>query len=100
MSKIDTNPDSAAKTTLRVTEIFNEHQWLVHRRTDRMEVVAEGIETVMQLDQLRALNCEQGQGYYFSRPVDAESATELIRRDERGEILGTLERGSGMRSAA
>ncbi len=27
-----------------------------------MEVVAEGIETVRQLNQLRALNCEQGQG--------------------------------------
>ena len=53
-----------------------------------MEVVAEGIETVLQLDQLRALNCEQGQGYYFSRPVDVESATVLIQNAARGEILG------------
>lgn len=53
-----------------------------------MEVVAEGIETVVQLDQLRALNCEQGQGYYFSTPVDSEMATELIQNDERGECLG------------
>jgi predicted signal transduction protein with EAL and GGDEF domain len=53
-----------------------------------MEVVAEGIETVGQLDQLRALNCEQGQGYYFSTPVDSEMATELIQNDERGECLG------------
>jgi EAL domain-containing protein (putative c-di-GMP-specific phosphodiesterase class I) len=58
-----------------------------------MEVVAEGIETVVQLDQLRALNCEQGQGYYFSTPVDAELATELIQNDERGECLGYV--GSG-----
>jgi diguanylate cyclase (GGDEF)-like protein/PAS domain S-box-containing protein len=57
-----------------------------------MEVVAEGIETVVQLDQLRALNCEQGQGYYFSIPVDAESATKLIHNDERGEVLGVLSR--------
>jgi len=60
-----------------------------------MEVVAEGIETVIQLDQLKALNCEQGQGYYFSSPVDAESATELIQNDQRGEILGNLPEGTG-----
>lgn len=56
-----------------------------------MEVVAEGIETELQLDQLRALNCEQGQGFYFSIPVDVESATALIERDERGEVLRILE---------
>ena len=56
-----------------------------------MEVVAEGIETELQLDQLRALNCEQGQGFYFSIPVDVESATALIEGNERGEVLRTLE---------
>ena len=56
-----------------------------------MEVVAEGIETELQLDQLRALNCEQGQGFYFSIPVDVESATALMERDERGEVLRILE---------
>jgi diguanylate cyclase (GGDEF)-like protein/PAS domain S-box-containing protein len=58
-----------------------------------LEVVAEGIETVMQLDQLKALGCEQGQGYYFSKPVDEESATELIQKEARGEfpdILGQV----------
>ena len=58
-----------------------------------IEVVAEGIETVVQLDQLRALNCEKGQGFYFSSPVDAESATRLILKEERGEILGNRENG-------
>lgn len=53
-----------------------------------MEVVAEGIETGVQLDQLRALNCEKGQGYYFSNPVDVEAATKLILQEERGEVLG------------
>ena len=52
-----------------------------------LEVVAEGIETLMQLDQLKALGCEQGQGYYFSEPVGKESATELIQKEERGEFL-------------
>ncbi len=61
-----------------------------------MEVVAEGIETELQLDQLRALNCEQGQGFYFSIPVDVASATALIQRDDRGEVLRILEPDTGI----
>ncbi len=34
-------------------------------------VVAEGIETAVQLDRLRDLDCDFGQGYLFSRPVEA-----------------------------
>ena len=45
-----------------------------------MEVVAEGVETLSQLTQLRKLNCQYGQGYLFSRPVDAESVTGWISR--------------------
>ena len=45
-----------------------------------MEVVAEGVETLSQLTQLRKLNCKYGQGYLFSRPVDAESVTAWIAR--------------------
>lgn len=55
-----------------------------------LEVVAEGIETVMQLDLLKALGCAQGQGYYFSEAVCEESATELIQKEERGEFLDLL----------
>lgn len=43
-----------------------------------MEVVAEGVETEEQLAQLRTLKCEYGQGYLFSRPVNAEAAGMLI----------------------
>ncbi|MEM7307058.1 MAG: GGDEF and EAL domain-containing protein [Planctomycetota bacterium] len=39
-----------------------------------MSVVAEGVETQAQLDQLRDLGCEMGQGFLFSNAVDAESA--------------------------
>src|SRR6266446_348738 len=45
-----------------------------------MEVVAEGVETLSQLSQLRKLNCQYGQGYLFSRPVDAASVTQWIAR--------------------
>ncbi len=43
-----------------------------------LEVIAEGIETENQLRQLRELQCEKGQGYFFSKPVGSEKATELL----------------------
>lgn len=39
-----------------------------------MDVVAEGVETVEQRDILRALGCQYGQGYLFSRPLDGGQA--------------------------
>jgi EAL domain-containing protein (putative c-di-GMP-specific phosphodiesterase class I) len=42
-----------------------------------LRTVAEGIETTEQLDHLRALGCELGQGYYFSRPLPAHKASAL-----------------------
>jgi diguanylate cyclase (GGDEF)-like protein/PAS domain S-box-containing protein len=43
-----------------------------------VDVTAEGIETAEQLAQLRELNCDYGQGYFFSRPLDNEAAEALI----------------------
>jgi len=43
-----------------------------------MEVVAEGVETLGQLAQLRKLNCKYGQGYLFARPTDAASIDAWI----------------------
>ncbi|MDX2215375.1 MAG: bifunctional diguanylate cyclase/phosphodiesterase [Oculatellaceae cyanobacterium bins.114] len=43
-----------------------------------MNVIAEGIETRRQLDLLRSLKCEYGQGYLFSKPLDREAATLLL----------------------
>ncbi|MEG4486188.1 EAL domain-containing protein [Microcoleus sp. D2_18a_B4] len=47
-------------------------------RSRGMDIVAEGIETPTQLQKLRELGCELGQGYLFSKPVDSEKATELL----------------------
>jgi diguanylate cyclase (GGDEF)-like protein/PAS domain S-box-containing protein len=44
-------------------------------------VVSEGIETAELLGELRTLNCEYGQGFYFSRPVCAEQIETLFERD-------------------
>ncbi|MGK7877397.1 MAG: EAL domain-containing protein [Xenococcaceae cyanobacterium] len=43
-----------------------------------MNVIAEGIETQQQLAQLRRLNCGFGQGYLFSKPLEAEKAMNLM----------------------
>lgn len=43
-----------------------------------LDVIAEGIETEMQLTQLHNLGCELGQGYYFSPPIPPEQLVECL----------------------
>ncbi|MBI1723955.1 MAG: EAL domain-containing protein, partial [Gemmatimonadetes bacterium] len=43
-----------------------------------LRVIAEGVETGTQAAQLRALECEYGQGFLYSRPVSAEAAAALL----------------------
>ncbi len=57
-----THPDQAAV----VMAIVN----LAHKL--RLKVIAEGVETEEQLNFLRLLRCDQGQGYFFDRPIPAE----------------------------
>jgi EAL domain-containing protein (putative c-di-GMP-specific phosphodiesterase class I) len=47
------------------------------------DMIAEGVETASQLAKLRELKCKYGQGYYFSKAVDAATATRLIAADPR-----------------
>ena len=44
-----------------------------------MNVTAEGIETPAQLAHLTSLNCESAQGYFLSRPIHADEATDMLR---------------------
>ncbi len=44
----------------------------------KIQVIAEGIETADQLDQLCLLKCGYGQGYFFSKPMEAEMAAAFI----------------------
>lgn len=48
-----------------------------------MDVVAEGPEDAEQVAQLRSVGCEFGQGYYFSRPVDLDSARAFLAQSGR-----------------
>lgn len=48
-----------------------------------MEVIAEGIETEEQHQQLKMLGCEYGQGYLFSRPVGSQSVVHLLAQDSK-----------------
>jgi diguanylate cyclase (GGDEF)-like protein len=48
-----------------------------------MEVIAEGIETEEQYQQLKMLGCEYGQGYLFSRPVANEGVKHLLAQDSK-----------------
>jgi len=44
-----------------------------------MLVVAEGIETAEQLEHLRELGCELGQGFLFAKPLSVEQAIKMLK---------------------
>ncbi len=44
----------------------------------RKRVIAEGVETAGQLEELRRLRCDYYQGYLFSKPLDREAAESLL----------------------
>ena len=45
-------------------------------------VVAEGLETIDQVESLRALACDQGQGFLFSRPLTAKAAEHFLLQEQ------------------
>ncbi|QLF92626.1 EAL domain-containing protein [Pseudomonas sp. ABC1] len=48
-------------------------------RNLNMQVIAEGVETAEQEAYLIGQGCDEGQGYYYSKPLPAERLTELLR---------------------
>jgi sensor c-di-GMP phosphodiesterase-like protein len=46
-----------------------------------LKAVAEGTETVEQADELRRLACDFGQGWLFSKALDAVNLEALIRSE-------------------
>jgi diguanylate cyclase (GGDEF)-like protein/PAS domain S-box-containing protein len=57
----------------------------------KLKVIAEGIETAAQFKYVQELGCDLGQGYFFSKPVEATAVEEVLRRSGvtmRGSAAG------------
>ncbi|BAY97050.1 hypothetical protein NIES37_09870 [Tolypothrix tenuis PCC 7101] len=65
---ITSNPDSAAVIDA-IIALANSLQ---------LKITAEGVETAEQMHYLKRRGCEEGQGFYFSRPVPADIAVEML----------------------
>lgn len=58
--------------------------------TLHLKTIAEGVETPNQIDALKQLGCEMGQGYHFARPLEAESMGRFLRSSlNSAQIYGT-----------
>lgn len=53
-----------------------------------LAVVAEGVETESQFDQLRTMGCDMIQGYYLSRPLAPEQLEALLDEEAKTDELG------------
>ena len=62
----DSDKETLVRTVIGMAESLNLH------------VVAEGVETPAQRDSLESMNCEVVQGFHFSKPVDAETASAFL----------------------
>jgi diguanylate cyclase (GGDEF)-like protein len=56
-------------------------------RSLNLRVIAEGVETLEQLAFLKAHQCDEAQGYYFSRPVDAQQFAKLLQTGISATVL-------------
>jgi diguanylate cyclase (GGDEF)-like protein len=65
--------DTAGEDTAIVTAVIG------MARNLKLRVIAEGVETLEELEFLRAHHCDEAQGYYFSRPVPPEEFARLLR---------------------
>jgi diguanylate cyclase (GGDEF)-like protein len=54
-----------------------------------MNVIAEGVENLQQLEQLQALGCHYGQGYFLSQPLQADAAHVFLQPDYLFNMLSS-----------
>ncbi|MBD2085529.1 EAL domain-containing protein [Trichocoleus sp. ST-U3] len=73
---VTSNPDSAA-----VTDAI-----IALAKSLRLNITAEGIETQEQLDYLQRRGCEEGQGFYFSRPVPADAIAQMLQESSQQAV--------------
>ena len=65
------NPDDAAITAAIISMA----------KSLRLKVIAEGVETEAQMTFLRAHQCDEIQGYYFSKPLTVDNVADKLRGD-------------------
>lgn len=82
--KIDQSFVSSMSNTQESLEIVRTILGLA--RNLKMEVIAEGVETLEQAVELRAMNCEYGQGFYFSKALNANNAVRFLSSDPLNKI--------------
>jgi polar amino acid transport system substrate-binding protein len=85
------------QSLIQDVEINGSHQRIVRAaiamaRGLDIEVAAEGVETLTQLEFLRSCNCDLAQGFLISRPVQADRVSRILR----SEIAGTRLLARGM----
>ncbi|MBE9142121.1 bifunctional diguanylate cyclase/phosphodiesterase [Planktothrix mougeotii] len=76
--KIDRSFVSKIQSETEEAEIIHTIIMLAHSLG--MDVVAEGIETQIQLEKLKELGCNYGQGYLISQPLERLKTTEFLIR--------------------
>jgi EAL domain-containing protein (putative c-di-GMP-specific phosphodiesterase class I) len=79
--KVDRSFITDLKTNPKNAQIVRTIVILAHNLG--MTVVAEGIETADHLSELRSLNCEYAQGYFFSKPVEGRLAEDMLRSQQQ-----------------
>lgn len=52
-----------------------------------MEVVAEGVENIVQIDYLKKQGCDYFQGYYFSKPLNIQDSTQYLLNHKLDKLL-------------
>jgi len=79
--KIDRSFVSRMNGDLESKEIVETIVALAHKL--KMDVIAEGVETEIQLANLRKLKCGYAQGFYFAKAVDPEAAEKLLKENPK-----------------
>ena len=54
-----------------------------------LQVIAEGVETLEQLQMIQTLGCDQVQGYYYSRPLEVEAFARFVQEWDPGKKAPT-----------
>ncbi len=76
--KIDRRLISGMQADLGMRDMVELIILLAHKL--KLKAIAEGVESSRQVEHLQALGCELGQGHFFSAPVEAKAAEQLLRQ--------------------